>query len=112
MYTAERYRPDTCAAVDFLTTRVKDPDNDDWGKPVHLMKYVRGAKDLPLKLNATGSGILRWWIDESFGLHPIIRGHNSGDRLSMDRGFPIVSSTKQKLNTRSFTEFELVAVDD
>lgn len=30
----------------------------------------------------------------------------------MGRGFPIVSSTKQKLNTRSSTETEVVGVDD
>jgi hypothetical protein len=40
-----------------------------------------------------------------------MRGHTGGG-LSMGRGFPIVSSTKQKLNTRSSTESELVAVDD
>ena len=30
----------------------------------------------------------------------------------MERGFPITASTKQKLNTRSSTESELVGVDD
>jgi hypothetical protein len=30
----------------------------------------------------------------------------------MGRGFPIVSSTKQKLNTQSSTETEIVGVDD
>ena len=30
----------------------------------------------------------------------------------MGRGFPIAGSSKQKLNTRSSTETELVAVDD
>jgi hypothetical protein len=30
----------------------------------------------------------------------------------MGRGFPIVTSTKQKLNTRSSTESEIVSVDD
>ncbi len=30
----------------------------------------------------------------------------------MERGFPIVSLTKQKLNTQSSTESELVGVDD
>ena len=30
----------------------------------------------------------------------------------MGRGFPIVNSTKQKLNTRSSTETEIVGVDD
>jgi hypothetical protein len=40
-----------------------------------------------------------------------MRGHTGGG-LSMGQGFPIVSTTKQKLNTRSSTESELVAVDD
>ena len=32
--------------------------------------------------------------------------------MTIGRGFPIVSSTKQKLNTRSSAESELVSVDD
>jgi hypothetical protein len=40
-----------------------------------------------------------------------MRGH-SGGGLSLGRGFPIVSSTKQKLNTRSSTETEIVGADD
>ncbi len=66
---------------------------------------------MPLILSANGSGILKWWVDGSFGVHPNMRGHTGGG-LSMGRGFPISMSTKQKLNTRSSTESELVAVDD
>ena len=40
-----------------------------------------------------------------------MRGHTGGG-LTLGRGFPIVTSTKQKLNTRSSTESELVGVDD
>jgi hypothetical protein len=40
-----------------------------------------------------------------------MRGH-SGGGLSLGQGFPIVSSTKQKLKTRSSTETEIVGVDD
>jgi hypothetical protein len=40
-----------------------------------------------------------------------MRGHTGGG-LTLGRGFPIVSSTKQKLNTRSSTESELVGVND
>ena len=61
--------------------------------------------------SANGSGILKWWIDASFAVHPNMRGHTGGG-LSMGRGFPIVTSTKQKLNTRSSTETEIVGVDD
>ena len=40
-----------------------------------------------------------------------MRGHTGGG-LTLGTGFPIVTSTKQKLNTRSSTESELVGVDD
>jgi hypothetical protein len=40
-----------------------------------------------------------------------MRGH-SGGGLSMGRGFPIVSSTKQKLNTWSSMESEIVGADN
>jgi hypothetical protein len=40
-----------------------------------------------------------------------MRGH-SGGGLSLGRGFPIVSSTKKKLNTRSSTETKIVGADD
>jgi len=111
LYATKRARPDTSTAVAFLTTRVRDPDKDDWRKLCHLMMYIRGTKKLPLRLSADGSGILKWWVDASFAVHPNMRGH-SGGGLSLGRGFPIASSTKQKLNTRSSTECEVVGVDD
>ena len=66
---------------------------------------------MPLILSADGSGILKWWVDASYAVHPNMRGHTGGS-LSFGRGFPIVGSTKQKLNTRSSTEAEVVGVDD
>ena len=111
LYATKRARPDTCTAVAFLTTRVREPDKDDWMKLVHLMKYVRGTRDMPLILGASGSGILKWWVDASFAVHPNMRGHTGGG-FSLGRGFPIVNSTKQKLNTRSSTETEIVGIDD
>jgi hypothetical protein len=108
----KRARPDTSTSVAFLTTRVREPDKDDRCKLCHLMKYIRGTKRLPLRLSANGSGILKWWIDASFAIHPNMHGH-SGGGLSLGRGFPIASSMKQKLNTRSLTpETEVVGVDD
>jgi hypothetical protein len=77
----------------------------------HLMQYLRGTKDLPLILSADGSGILKWYVDGSYTVHPNMRGHTGGG-LTLGRGFPISASTKQKLNTRSSTESELVGVDD
>ncbi len=55
--------------------------------------------------------ILNWYVDASFAVHPNMRGHMGGG-LTLGKGFPIVSSTKQKLNTRSSTESGLVGVND
>jgi hypothetical protein len=52
LYATKRARPDTCTAVAFLTTRVREPDKDDWTKLVHMMKYIRGTRELPLILSA------------------------------------------------------------
>jgi hypothetical protein len=111
LYATKRARPDTCTAIAFLTTRVREPDKDDWTKLVHLMRHISGTRTMPLILSANGSGILKWWVDASFAVHPNMRGH-SGGGLSLGCGFPIVSSTKQKLNTRSSTETEILGSDD
>jgi hypothetical protein len=70
----------------------------DWSKLVHLMKYLRGTRTLPLILSANGTSILKCWVDAAFAVHLNMQGH-SGGGLSLGRGFPIVSLTKQKLNT-------------
>ena len=111
LYTNKWARPDTCTALAFLTTRVREPNKYEWGKLVHIINYIRGTRDITLILSATGSGFLKWFIDESYEVHPNIRGHTCGI-LSMGRGFPIVTSTKQKLNTRSSTESYIFGFHD
>jgi hypothetical protein len=107
LYANKQARPDTCTAIAFFTMRVQAPEKDDWNKLVHLMKYLRGTRTLLLILSANRTGILKWWVDAAFAVHPNMQGH-SGGGLSLGRGFPIMSSTKQKLNTRSSMESEIV----
>jgi hypothetical protein len=111
LHATKHARPDTCAAIAFLTTRVREPDEDDWKKLVHLMRCLRGSMKMPLILSANGSHTLKWWVDASFAVHPNSRGH-SGGGLSLGRGFPVMGSTKHKLNTRSSTEAEIVGADN
>ncbi len=42
LFAANRARHDIQTAVSFLTTRVKAPDEDDWGKLVRVLKYLMG----------------------------------------------------------------------
>lgn len=110
LFATKHTRPDTGTSLSFLSTRVWGPDKDDWRKPVCLMRYFDTRK-LPIILRADGTGILKWWVDGSFAVHPNMRGH-TGAGLTMGQGFLISSSTKQKLKTTSSTESELVGVDD
>jgi hypothetical protein len=74
LYVIKRARPDTCLAIAFLTTRVRAPDTDDWEKLCHRMEYLRGDRDQPLVLGADNDGLLMWYVDASFAVHPN-RGH-------------------------------------
>ncbi len=60
---------------------------------------------------ADGTGVLSWYVDASFAVHPDMKGHTGGT-MTMGMGFPLDKSTKHKLNTRSPMESEIVAVDD
>ena len=109
-FTTKISRPDTGTAISYLTTRVREPAQSDSLKMLHIFKYFRGTKDLPLILSANKSGMLKWCIDVSHAVHSNMRGH-AGGGLTMGQGFPISVSSKQKLNTRSSTESEIFGVD-
>jgi hypothetical protein len=78
LYVTKRARLDTCLNIAFLTTRVRVPDTDDWEKLCHLMEYLRGDQDQPLVLSAENDGLLMWYVDALFAVHPNMRGHTGG----------------------------------
>jgi hypothetical protein len=113
IYVTKRARPDTSLAIAFLTTRVKGPDIDDWRKLCHLIEYLQATRELPLILRVDRTGVLSWYVDASFAVHPDMRRHTEGAMVMiMGRGFPLDKSTKHMLNTHSSTESEIVAVND
>ncbi len=111
IYVAKRARPNISLSIAFLTTRVKGPDIVDWRKLCHLVEYLRSTRGLPLILAANGTGVLSWYVDASFAVHPDMKGHTGG-AMTMGTGSPLDKSTKHKLNTRSSTESDIVAVDN
>eukprot|EP00980_Cylindrotheca_fusiformis_P020849 scaffold7838_cov89-Cylindrotheca_fusiformis.AAC.1 len=54
---------------------------------------------------------IQWWVDASYGVHPDLRSH-TGATMMMGKGSLYSKSMKQKINTRSSTEAELVGVND
>lgn len=51
------------------------------------------------------------WIDAGYATHPDFKNH-TGKVVSMGRGGLINKSVKQKLNTKSSTEAEVVGTSD
>jgi hypothetical protein len=66
---------------------------------------------MSLVLGWDGSGVLTWSVDASFAIHDHMRSH-TGAVLSMGQEAMMSMSSKQKVNTKSSTEAELVGVDD
>jgi len=111
LWICKRGRPDLNTAVSFLTTRVKAPDIHDYKKLIRLLKYLNGTREMPLTLSADDTNIIKWWADGSFAVHPNMRSHTGGT-MTLGKGSIYSTSTKQKLNTKSSTEAELVAAND
>jgi hypothetical protein len=111
LFVSTRVRRDVQTVVAFLTTRVKRPDEDDWGKLKRLLKYLKGTKHMKLTLSVDTLSVIRWWVDASYNVHEDCRGH-TGAMMSLGRGAPISFSRKQKLNVRSSCEGKLVGIDD
>ena len=112
LFLCKRARPDIQTAVAFLSTRVKGPDEDDWKKLGRVMKYLRGTIEIVLTLSANGPVlVMKWWVDGAFAVHPDMRSH-TGISMSLGEGMVYCGSLKQKLNTRSSTEAEVVATYD
>jgi hypothetical protein len=111
LFAAKRARPDLQVAVAYLCTRVKSPSQSDYRKLTRVIKYLRLTISIPLVLGWDGSGRLRWSVDASFAVHKDMRSH-TGAVLSLGQGALMSMSLKQKINTKSSTEAELVGVDD
>jgi len=111
LYLCKRARPDIQTAVAFLCTRVTSPDLDDWKKLARCIRYLRGTVELPLTLEADPNLSLRWWVDASFAVHHDMRSH-TGSTMTLGKGSIYSASIRQKINTKSSTEAELVAVSD
>ena len=111
LYLSQCGRPDIRTAISFLCSRLKCPDEDDYKKLTRLIRYLRHTLSICLVLGKDDTGVVRWWIDASYAVHPDMRGH-TGATMSMGNGSVFSGSWKQKLVTRSSTESEVVGVFD
>jgi hypothetical protein len=106
-----RVHRDIQTTVAFLTTRVKSPDEDDWGKLKRVLKYLCTTQRLPLSLFAESLSTIKWYVDASHQTHDDCKGH-TGSLLTFGKGATTSSSIKQKIPSKSSTESELIGLYD
>jgi hypothetical protein len=87
-FIAIRTRPDCLLTVNFLSTRCTKATQDDWKKLLRLIQYLKGTKEMGLKLSLSQDGkvILSSYIYAALGA--------------------------QKLNAKSAHETEIITLSD
>lgn len=111
LYVSHRGRPDIQLTISFLCTRVSRSTVQDWVKLKRLLQYLHNTIELNRVLGADDLSVLRTWVDASYAVHEDMKSHTGG-AISMGRGAFMCKATKQKLNTKSSTEAELVGASD
>ena len=111
LYMAKRVRPDILLAISFLTTRVSGPTEQDLNKLTRVIYYLNDTRELGLTLEVKDHIKVLAYIDASHGAHPNFKGHTGG-LISLGHGAVHAKSSKQKLNSKSSTETELIGLSD
>ena len=111
MYLPKHVRIDIDLAVSFLCTRVSSPTVGDEQKLKRVLSYLQGTKGMTRIMGMDRLNYLQTWVDTSYAVHRDMRGHTGGV-ISLGRGTAIHGCSKQKINTKSSTESEVVGASD
>lgn len=112
LYLAKRARPDILLPVTFLCTRVQYSTEEDMKKLRRVLKYLNGTRNLFMKIRMNNNTAnVNVFCDASFAVHNNMRSH-TGAVITVGRNAVFYKCNKQKLNTKSSTEAELVALSD
>ena len=90
---------------------MREPDEDDNKKLLRILKYISSTRDLVLNLESDSTGTVKWWADAAFVVHHDTKIHKGG-MMAVGIGDLYYVPNKQKMNTKSSNEAELVGVDD
>jgi hypothetical protein len=69
LFLCKRGRPDICPAIAYLSTQVRNPNQDDWTKLVQMMKFLIQTKEDILTIELVikdGNKILAEWYVDAF----------------------------------------------
>ena len=78
---------------------------------IRLLRYLNGTEEAKLILSAENLSVIKWYVDAAFAVHTDFKSH-TGAVMTFGQGAIQTLSRKQKLNTKSRTDAELVGADD
>jgi hypothetical protein len=111
LWVEKRSRPDIETAISFLCTRVFKNDEDDWLKLKRLVQFLNQTINDVRIVAADDLSKLLTCVDASYTIHHDMRGHTGG-AMSFGTGIIHGKARKQRLNTKSSTETEVVGASD
>jgi hypothetical protein len=111
LWSEKRSRPDIETTISFLCTRVACSDVEDWGKLRRLLQFLSQTIDDERIIAVDSLYKLITFVDASYAIHPDMKGHTGG-AMSFGTGIIHGKAGKQKLNTKSSTETEVVGASD
>lgn len=114
MWLAKRCAPEILCAVSFLSTRVQTATENDMEKLERICKYLNNDIKFEIRFGNNeimGSIVMDTFIDVSYAVHADFKSH-TGEVVRVNNGPIHVSSTKQKINSKSTAEAELIGLSD
>ena len=97
--------------MSFVTTRVQSPNENNFKKLGWCLHYLHDTKYLTLTFEDHDMATIKWWVNASFAVHHDYKSH-TGTTITLGHGSIVSLSNKQKGNTHSLMEAELVGVND
>ena len=99
--------------VTFLCTRVQSLDIEDKKKLMKVIKYLNNTAELGLRIHRCEEGKydICVYCDASFATHKDYKSH-TGAVITVGKAPVFYKSSKQKLNSKSSMESEMVALSD
>ena len=86
LFLSKRARPDIHPKIAFLTTRVINPDEDDWKKLRRVFRYLDATiNTVKLHLNAYDLNVFHCWMESSYSTHTDLKV-NTGATISIGKG--------------------------
>lgn len=112
LYLSTRCRPDIALPVNYLCGRVNKCDTADLEKLNKVLHYLNTTVDMGITLKCNEPKMsIDAFIDASYGINKD-RKSQTGVSIFVGSGSVVSKSVKQRINSKSSTEAELIACSD